>query len=230
MVHGLWDAEELSSDEQSTYTSQETKDFLKAWGERHRLSSTYFPHARGVESHCRGQGEGSCQETCHMPGKVEQTCQGAEGIGGGTVGQGPEPGRKSRQEVDKDRYGGGSRSWSQTVCCENGRFKKCQSQFLKTFNGVANMMADETHANEPQANEPVRHEGVEGGQDHDVRDVQGVMGGDDAGTVVEVKDRGLATQQAQEVDGATAGERTRYPRRERRIPARYKDFEMGEVE
>ena len=32
--------EELSSDGQSTYTSQETKDFLKAWGVRHRLSST----------------------------------------------------------------------------------------------------------------------------------------------------------------------------------------------
>ena len=36
------------------------------------------------------------------------------------------------------------------------------------------------------------------------------------------------TQQAQEADGAVVEERTRYPRRERRIPARYKDFEMGE--
>ena len=37
--------EELSSDGQSTYTSQETKDFLKAWGVRHRLSLTYIPHS-----------------------------------------------------------------------------------------------------------------------------------------------------------------------------------------
>ena len=43
MVFGV--PEELSSDGQSTYTSQETKDFLKAWGVRHRLSSTYFPHS-----------------------------------------------------------------------------------------------------------------------------------------------------------------------------------------
>ena len=35
-------------------------------------------------------------------------------------------------------------------------------------------------------------------------------------------------QLAQEADGAVVEERTRYPRRERRIPARYKDFEMGE--
>ena len=35
----------MSSDGQSTYTSQITKDFLKAWGVRHRLSSTYYPHS-----------------------------------------------------------------------------------------------------------------------------------------------------------------------------------------
>ena len=43
MVFGV--LEELSSDGQSTYTGQEMMDFLKAWGERHRLSSTYFPHS-----------------------------------------------------------------------------------------------------------------------------------------------------------------------------------------
>ena len=43
MVLGV--PEELSSDGQSTYTSQETMDFLKAWGVRCRLSSTYFPHS-----------------------------------------------------------------------------------------------------------------------------------------------------------------------------------------
>ena len=68
-----------------------------------------------------------------MPAIVEQTCQGAEGIGGGTVGQGQEPGRKSRQEVDKDRYGGGSSSWSQTVCCEDGWFEKCHPQEQEVF-------------------------------------------------------------------------------------------------
>ena len=36
------------------------------------------------------------------------------------------------------------------------------------------------------------------------------------------------TRRAQEADGAVVGERTRYPRRERRMSARYKDFEMGE--
>ena len=42
------------------------------------------------------------------------------------------------------------------------------------------------------------------------------------------RDVGDVNQQAQEADGAVVEERTRYPRRERRIPARYKDFEMGE--
>ena len=37
--------EEMSSDGQSTYTSQLTKEFLSAWGVRHRLSLTYFPHS-----------------------------------------------------------------------------------------------------------------------------------------------------------------------------------------
>ena len=43
MIFGL--PEEFSSDGQSTFTSQETSDFLKAWGVRHRLSLTYFPHS-----------------------------------------------------------------------------------------------------------------------------------------------------------------------------------------
>ena len=55
------------------------------------------------------------------------------------------------------------------------------------------------------------------------------MGGDDTGTV-DVTDRGTVTQQAQEANGANNGERTRYPRRERRVPAKFKDFEMGEGE
>ena len=58
-----------------------------------------------------------------MPGKVEQTCQGAEGIGGGTVGQGPEPGRKSRQEVDKHVL----------VCCEDGWFEEYHPQEQEVF-------------------------------------------------------------------------------------------------
>ena len=39
--------EEISSDGQSTYTSQVTKDFLQAWGwgVKHKLSSTYFSHS-----------------------------------------------------------------------------------------------------------------------------------------------------------------------------------------
>ena len=37
--------EEISLDGQSTYTSQVTKDFLQAWGVKHRLSLTYFPHS-----------------------------------------------------------------------------------------------------------------------------------------------------------------------------------------
>ena len=36
--------EELSLDIQSTYTSKVTRDFLKAWEVKHRLSSTYFPN------------------------------------------------------------------------------------------------------------------------------------------------------------------------------------------
>ena len=47
------------------------------------------------------------------------------------------------------------------------------------------------------------------------------MGGDDRGTVD-------VTQRAQEADRAEVGERARYPRRERRVPARFKHFEMGE--
>ena len=55
------------------------------------------------------------------------------------------------------------------------------------------------------------------------------MVGDDRGTV-DVENRVTVTQQAQEADRADVGERTRYPRRERRVPARFKDFEMGEGE
>ena len=38
------------------------------------------------------------------------------------------------------------------------------------------------------------------------------------------------TQLAQEADGADVGVGTRYPRRERRMPTKFKDFEMGEGE
>ena len=55
------------------------------------------------------------------------------------------------------------------------------------------------------------------------------MGGDDRGTE-DVANKVTVTQQAQEADGADVGERTRYPRRERRVPARFNDFEMGEGE
>ena len=37
-----------------------------------------------------------------------------------------------------------------------------------------------------------------------------------------------AAQQAQEADGAMVEEVPRYPGRERRMPTKYKDFEMGE--
>ena len=43
MIFGV--PEELSSDGQLTYTSQVTRDFLKAWGVKHRLSSSYFPQS-----------------------------------------------------------------------------------------------------------------------------------------------------------------------------------------
>ena len=35
----------MSSDDQLTYKSQVTRDFLKAWGVKHRISLTYFPHS-----------------------------------------------------------------------------------------------------------------------------------------------------------------------------------------
>ena len=62
-IFGVTD--ELSLDGQSTYTSQVTKDFLKAWKVRHRLSLAYFPHSNtsaelGVKATvillCRGWG------------------------------------------------------------------------------------------------------------------------------------------------------------------------------
>ena len=40
--------EELLSDNQSTYTSQVTRDFLEAWGVKHRLSSSYDTIARAL--------------------------------------------------------------------------------------------------------------------------------------------------------------------------------------
>ena len=55
------------------------------------------------------------------------------------------------------------------------------------------------------------------------------MGGDNRDTM-DVENRVTVTQQAQEADRADVGERARYPRRERRVPARFKDFEMGEGE
>ena len=45
-----------------------------------------------------------------------------------------------------------------------------------------------------------------------------------------VKKGRKADEQAQEANRADVGGRTRYQRRERRVPARFKDFEMGEGE
>ena len=120
-------------------------------------------------------------------------------------------------------------------------------KFLRTFNGVADMMADDTpkpmawednecHStskNLPGPGERVRQKGVDDGRD------QAVQGGaarevtqqaQEADGAVVGEDVREVTQQAQEADGAVVGERTRYPRRERRVPVRYKDFETGEGE
>ena len=52
------------------------------------------------------------------------------------------------------------------------------------------------------------------------------MGGDDsAADLLADQIISPAQPQNQEVDGANAGERPRYLRRERRVPARFKDFE-----
>ena len=42
-VYGV--PEELASDGASVYVSSRTRDFLKVWGVRHRVSSTYHPHS-----------------------------------------------------------------------------------------------------------------------------------------------------------------------------------------
>ena len=70
--------------------------------------------------------------------------------------------------------------------------------------------------------QPVRQEEADGGQSQAV----GVGGDDSAVDLLADQIISPAQPQNQEADGANAWERPRYPRRERRVPARFKDFEM----
>ena len=300
--------EEMSSDGQSTYTSQVTNDFLKAWGVRHRLSSAYFPHSNsraelGVKAMKRlmrdntgprgrldndafarallmfrntpMQGVGLSPAQIVFGRELRDTMPFKPGKGAmhkewRITAEDREKALARRHHTNMERLnehvkelkalkvgqsvlvqnqaGNHGKRWARTgtvvetgpgprqyaVRMDGSRNVSIRNRkFLRPFSGVADMMAEDVAHNSPvsqqhpgdgdvQVHQTVRQEEAGGGQSQAVG-----VGGDDSGmdnTADQVTSP--AQPRSQDMDGADAGESPRYPRRERRKPIRFKDFEM----
>ena len=169
-----------------------------------------------VKGPCQGQGEGAGKETLHMPGNLNRHTKELKEL---KVGQSVKVQNQARN-YDKRwartgtviEVGPGPRQYAMRM--DGSRNVTLRNRkFLRTFNGVTDLMADDNipqqqpGEGEVQVRQPVNQAGADVGRVQVVRDV---------------------TMLAQAVDGAMTEGQTRYPRRERRIPAKYKDFEMGE--
>ena len=293
--------EELASDGQSTYTSQVTQDFLKAWGVKHRLSSTYFPHSNtraelGVKAMKRlmrdntgprgdldtdafarallmyrntpMQGVGLSPAQIIFGRELRdtmpfQTSKGAMHEEWRITAEDREKALAKRQYKTREKLnehvkelkplqvgqsvlvqnqsGNHGKRWARTgtvvetgpgprqyaVRMDGSRNVSLRNRkYLRSFTGVSDVMADDVvHSNTIPQQHPSEVDGQVVSQEGAVGEESQAVDHEES-TAEQVT---LPTvPQDQDASGAAAGEGHRYPRRVRRKPSRFKDFEMDD--
>ena len=294
--------EEISTDGQSSYVSQETKEFLRAWGIKHRVSSSYHAHSntraelgvKAMKRMLRGnmgpqgglyndkfarallsyrntpmQGIGLSPAQIIFGRKLKDTLPFAPG-GEGRIhkewritAEDREKALARRHAMNVERlnehvkklkdlevgqsvavqnqYGNHKKRWGRTgtvvevgpgpgqylVKMDGSRKLTLRNRkFLRTFKGVADVVAESDHLIDPQKEQVVgQDDQVQGEVRETVQpqaDHQQVLPPGDTEEV----GPGHQPQQVDTPGLVETGGEKKYPRRERRRPAKLRDFEV----